>query len=287
MAERAVVDVPRTNLLADVDEAVRALLDAELDRSGLADVTITFDAPTRERSSKWSTPAINLFLYDVREAGDALDRSWHATETNGQGALVRAPLRLACTYAVTAWTLDVLEEHRILSQVIAVLYAHPQLPKPPELADGAYGEFPWTTRVAHGRSEDGRPDFWTAIGSAYKLSVEYAVTVVCDPGVSVPRARGRVRGVAIDEQATYVAAGLVVDSRGKRVAGASVEVRVEQAAPRPPLLLTALTGADGTFVLSALPGGVHDVVARSRDGREARDRLAVPGGGVTLALPDA
>jgi hypothetical protein len=31
---------------------------------------ITFDQPTREASVRWSKPALNLFLYDLRENAD-------------------------------------------------------------------------------------------------------------------------------------------------------------------------------------------------------------------------
>ena len=36
---------------------------------------------------------------------------------------------MECSYAVTAWTQAVEDEHRLLSQVLAILFAYPQLPQ--------------------------------------------------------------------------------------------------------------------------------------------------------------
>ena len=64
----AVVDVPLNTCLADLDEALRTLLQRELERHGFEGVEIAFDAPAKDWSAKLTSPTVNLFLYDLREA---------------------------------------------------------------------------------------------------------------------------------------------------------------------------------------------------------------------------
>ncbi len=188
------VAIASSAVLADLDETLRRLLRSELSAAGIGEVTITFEAPSRERTATWPSPALNLFLYDVREA-TIRDRSWHRDPA---GHDVQGPLRLACTFAITAWTQAVEDEHRLLSQVLAVLLAYPELP-PDVLEPGLLVGAPPASlpaRVAQPK-EDGRADFWTAIGSPYKVSLEYMVTVFCAVGLQRPRAP-LARAVGVD-----------------------------------------------------------------------------------------
>ena len=61
--------VPLNTMLADLDEALRALLRRELAEHGFEGVEVVFDAPTKEWSASLSAPTVNLFLYDLREVG--------------------------------------------------------------------------------------------------------------------------------------------------------------------------------------------------------------------------
>ena len=67
------VDVPLNTAIADLDEALRTLLERELGRHGFEGVEIAFDAPSKEWSGKLTGPTVNLFLYDLREALDRAD----------------------------------------------------------------------------------------------------------------------------------------------------------------------------------------------------------------------
>ncbi|HEX2086786.1 MAG TPA: Pvc16 family protein [Solirubrobacteraceae bacterium] len=277
MASVPSVDIPPTMLLADLDEVLRALLERELRGNGFHGVTITFEAPSRERSAEWPSPALNLFLYDVREADEALDRSWHQTEVDGRGMLVRPPLRLACTYAVTAWTRAVVDEHRLLSQVVAILHAYPRLPTPAAGVLEGDPPVPMTTRLGHTR-EQGRAEFWNAVGGQYKVSVEYTVVVAVDPGVSVRRGpRVGAGGVGVGAATAYAGSGTLLEASGLPAPDAEVAL--------PALGLTTRTADDGSFVLRPLPAGTHRLVGRTRDRREVEGRLAVPGEGLTLTFP--
>lgn len=272
-----------TMMLADLDEVLRELLERELAARGLTGVTITFDAPARERTAQWPSPALDLFLYDLREAPGVRDRSWQQASVDGRAVLARAPLRLACTYAISAWAQTVLDEHRLLSQVVSILCAHPQLPVELLPASLLVGDppHPLSAQLAHTR-EEARADFWTALGNQYKLSLEYTVTVLCDPGVSVARGPAvaseavALQTAAAVRDAAFAVGGEVRDERGQALAGVAVSV--------PALGLACVTDERGRFVLRTVPAGTHPVQARAGD-RLARGELTVPGGGIVLTLP--
>lgn len=177
-----VESAPRSTL-ADLDEALLGLLTRELEAVGIGPVAVMFDAPERDRVASWPSPALNLFLYDVREAVVARDRTWRREGLqDGRWSLVPGVLRLDCSYAITVWARSPVDEHRLLSQVLSILVAYPLIP--PELLGGdlLVGDPPAAlpARVAQGK-EEGRADFWTAIGSPYKVSIEYVVTALVAP----------------------------------------------------------------------------------------------------------
>ena len=182
------IQVPINTMLADLDESLKTLLKRDLDRHGFDGVEIEFDAPDKEWAASLSSPAVNLFLYDIREAKELRPIDWEERVREGRTIDLRPPLRIDASYAVTAWTRDVQDEHRLLSQVMAVLYAFPTLPPDvltPALVNGSQ-RYPLKTRTAQERHEDAS-DFWTAVGGQYKASFNFVVTLSCEPGVSLER----------------------------------------------------------------------------------------------------
>jgi len=115
-------------MLADLDESLRGLLKRELARHGFDGVDIVFDAPAKEWSATLSTPTVNLFLYDLRESQDFRPIDWEPHRDENGLRELRPPLRVDVSYAVTAWTRAVEDEHRLLSQVLSIMYAYPELP---------------------------------------------------------------------------------------------------------------------------------------------------------------
>ena len=111
-----VVDVPLNTMLADLDETLRALLRAELERHGFEGVDIAFDAPAREWSGQLSKPTVNVFLYDMREAEGMRSPEWSAIKRDGRVREGRPPMVMECSYAITAWTQAVEDEHRLLAR---------------------------------------------------------------------------------------------------------------------------------------------------------------------------
>ena len=119
------VDVPLNTMLADLDETLRDAAANELERHGFEGVDIAFDAPAREWSGQLSKPTVNIFLYDLRESETLRTSEWSRIQRDGRTFEGRPPMIMECSYAVTAWTQAVEDEHRLLSQVLAIFYAYP------------------------------------------------------------------------------------------------------------------------------------------------------------------
>jgi uncharacterized protein DUF4255/carboxypeptidase family protein len=273
----------RSAALADLDEVLRTLVETELEKVGMTGVTISFESPVRERTAAWPSPAINLFLYDLREAAGSRGRGFHERSPSGlPGApgrvMARDPLRLACTFAITVWTREVRDEHQILSQLLSILLAYPTIPPdrlPPSLLVGAPGAG-LSTRVGHAK-EEGRADFWTAIGSPYKVSLEYTVTILCDPGIHMERgprvARTGLTGVLGDAHGfpsdeVHALSGRVTDASGAGISDAWVVISPGGA--------WIATGPDGGFFYYGLVAGDYTIDVRGAGGAAATARATVP-----------
>jgi uncharacterized protein DUF4255 len=282
-----VVNVPLNTMLADLDETLRSLLRRELERHGFDGVEIAFDAPAREWSGQLSSPTVNLFLYDMRESQESRPTEWtHDRAGNGRARDVRPPMLMECSYALTAWTQAVEDEHRLLSQTLAVLFAFPSLPPdamPPRL-QGLADRFPIEGRIAQPKA-DGKADFWNAVGGQYKVSLDYVVSIACESGTAVERGP-EVRTQTISQRMSdgpistitemHRFGGTVAGKEGEPVGGAWVAL--------PDLGLLASSQPNGRFLFNRVPSGKHKVVVRTRDGGEAEAEAEVPGSKLDLVV---
>ncbi|MEA2132158.1 MAG: hypothetical protein QOC68_67 [Solirubrobacteraceae bacterium] len=281
----AVVDVPLNTCLADLDEALRTLLKRELERHGFEGVDIAFDAPASDWSAKLTNPTVNLFLYDLRENAAEADVTTRNLRVNGASIAAPPPMRLEVTYSVTAWTKAVQDEHRLLSQVLAVLFSHVSLP-----ADLLVGRLASASLLRAIETEVGRPkeekaDFWTSIGGRYKASIDYAVKLEVESGLTFtrgPDVRTQTVNLGIQDgpRRTFEElqrfGGVVRDAAGEPVANAWVAL--------PDLGRFASTNQEGQFTFDRMRAGTHRVLARTAAGEEATGTATVPGGGVDLEL---
>jgi hypothetical protein len=283
----ATVNVPVDTTLGDLDETLRRLLERELRTHGFDGVQIVFDAPTSEWATALTVPTVNLFLYDLRES-DNRTGDWEERRGNGQAQLHRPALRLECSYAVTAWTRAVEDEHRLLSQVLAILLAYPRLSDAPlseRLAAAVAGQPPVTAKIGRARTQD-KAEFWTSIGGRYHVSIEYVVTVPCVPGVTVARGpEVRMHTVRVGEEdrrgriaVRHRVGGVVRGGDGQPLADAWVSV--------PGIGLWARSDAEGRFAFEPMVEGRHVIECRVPGRPAVSAELAVPGG-VEFVVPDA
>jgi hypothetical protein len=275
-----VVDVPLNTAIADLDEALRRLLRRELVHNGFEGVEIAFEAPSKEWSGKLTNPTVDLFLYDLREASERAEISRREQRGNGQAVVAPPALRLELTYAVTAWTKAVEDEHRLLSQVLTILFSYRRLPD--DVLDGGAGLR--TAETSVGRPREEKADFWTSVGGQYKASIDFVVHLTIESGASFvrgPEVRVQtIRTELADAPGRTVSelhriGGTVTDADGV-VADAWVRL--------PDAGLWTASDREGRFRIARVPAGKHRVVARAANGGEAEATVDVPGGTVDLVL---
>src|SRR3954454_19725356 len=272
-------------MLADLDETLRGLLRSELERHGFEGVDIAFDAPAREWSGQLSKPTVNVFLYDLREAEGLRSPEWTATKRDGRVREGRPPMVMESSYAITAWTQAVEDEHRLLSQVLAILFAFPELPQDRLNGRLANGSQAWPIKARVGQGKGEKSDFWSAVGGQYKVSLDYVVRLSVESGAM--RERGpEVRTQTIRTQMTdapkravlemHRTGGKVTDKKGQPLGDVWITL--------PDLGSWTSSRSDGEFRFDRLPPGRHRVVARTADGRETDSHIEVPGSGVDLKI---
>jgi hypothetical protein len=278
------VEVPLNTMLADLDESLRGLLKGELERHGFEGIEIAFDAPTREWSGQLSAPAVNLFLYDLRESEEHRQSGWTRQRVGDEFVEAPPPMVMEVSYAITAWAQAVEDEHRLLSQVLSLLYAFPTLP--PEMLNGRLrnGSQPWSIKAKVGQAKGDKADFWTAVGGQYKASLDYVVRLSVESGSrrQIPQVRTQtIRTRMIDAPPSAVvemhrAGGTVADGDGQPLNNVWVTL--------PESGRWASTGADGRFIFDRINPGRHKLLARTADGREGSADLEVPGSLLDLVL---
>jgi len=271
-----VVDVPLNTAIADLDEALRTLVKRELDKHGFEGVEIAFDAPSKEWSGKLTGPTVDLFLYDMREALDRASATPSERRSNGVATISDPPLQLELTYAVTAWTKAVEDEHRLLSQVLAVLFSFSEIPAD-VIAENA------STTLARAETSVGRPreekaDFWTSVGGQYKASIDYVVQIVIESGATFVRGP-EVRTTTLRTlqagaprrtmEELHRIGGTVTDADGAPLAGAWIAL--------PESGRWVASDDRGRFKFARVAAGKHQVAARTADGHEAKATVTVPG----------
>src|SRR3954466_4057875 len=197
-------------MLADLDETLRGLLRTELERHGFEGVDIAFDAPAREWSGQLSRPTVNVFLYDLREAESLRTSEWSRIKRDGHTVEGRPPMVMECSYAITAWTQAVEDEHRLLSQVLGILYAHPEIPRDRLTGRLANGSQAWPIKGRVGQGKGEKSDFWSAVGGQYKVSLDYVVRLSVESGARLTRGP-EVRTQTIRTQMTDAPARTVLE----------------------------------------------------------------------------
>jgi len=171
-------------MIDDLDRTVEELLRRELAPALVEQVAISFAAPDAEfPPSSVTLPAVDLFLYDIRENLELRRTGWIVEHNdNGTATKRQVPVRVDCSYLITAWasessTSRALDEHRLLSEVMKVLIRHPMIPE--VLLQGALkGQEPPlpSSTLQPGRLQS-VAEFWQALGGKPKAALNYTVTI--------------------------------------------------------------------------------------------------------------
>jgi hypothetical protein len=169
-------------LLQDLDNTIQALLLQAL--PSLTDGQIGFETPFDDYAP--TLPAVNLFLYDVRENRDLRSNEWLAQRPlNGTVARVPPPVRVACAYLITAWAAGIDDEHRLLGQVMQALLSYPTIPLGILQGDLANDGLPLPTTALQASSLQSIGEFWQAMRGKPRAALAYTVTISVDVAAPV------------------------------------------------------------------------------------------------------
>lgn len=163
-------------MIHDLDCTLRTLLKRELPPSLAQQVDISFDAP--DDSFTPSSPAVNLFLYDIQEnRGLRQVEPLVGRQENGMAVKRRPPARVDCSYLVTAWSADAENEHMILGEVMQALLRHPVIAA--EFLQGMLdaANMPLPTAVLQPGRLQSPGEFWQAMGGKPRAALHYTVTL--------------------------------------------------------------------------------------------------------------
>lgn len=171
-------------MIDDLDRTLEELLRRGLPQALMEQVTISFATPNDQfPPASVSLPAVNLFLYDVRENRDLRSTEW-LVDRRGDGGAARLPppVRIDCSYLITAWARETsptapFDEHRLLSEVMRVLLRYPRLPDAvlqSGLRDQPYD--PPTATLQPGHLQN-LAEFWQALGGRPRAALNYTVTL--------------------------------------------------------------------------------------------------------------
>lgn len=174
-------------MIFEVDTALRTLIERE---TGIRDVEVVFDAPTREWAGRRTVPTVDVYLYDIREDLRRRERGVITEYNDDQTRIVGRhlpPRHLKLSYLVTAWTQRPEDEHRLLSALLGAFLRFEALPA--DLLSGPLAEvgLPVPLTVGLPPPEDrGFADVWSALGGELKPSIDVVVIAPVNTGQQFP-----------------------------------------------------------------------------------------------------
>ena len=190
-------------MIEDLSNSIKALLEYELLTPGqeiIPGLSISFAQPDQNfPPASVTKPAVNVFLYDVREDLNLRHNEWfrYSPVPPAGYQVKRQPLLIECSYLVTAWsdsaTAAAHDEHTVLSVIIKALRRYNDLPdtlpdktdpaRPPvqilqgDLAGGDPQPRAFTMQDGYLQSLG---EFWRSMGHGPKPRFNYSVTIAAD-----------------------------------------------------------------------------------------------------------
>lgn len=179
-------------MIDDLDESLKALLVRKLPKSIADQITVSFAAPDDEFHSSVKLPAVDLFLYDIREnlelrsSEDIIER-----HPDGSGLRLSPPVRVDASYLITAWPGSTEkdrpeDEHRLLGEVMQTLLRYRTLPRDVLAGSLANQELPLPASALQPGRLQSVGEFWQALGGKPKAALSYTVTFAVESRVAEP-----------------------------------------------------------------------------------------------------
>ena len=254
-------------MIDDLSKTLRAIL-SQPGTLGLEASQIVFDPPTDQFDPGDTT--VDLFLYDIRENAELRSNELEYERANGTVTIRQPPLRVACSYLVTAWPVAgdgnggdelSLQEHKLLGQILQLLSQYPTIPSQFLQGSLANQEPPLPKDTARADGLQNPAELWTAMTNQMRASLTITLTIAVDvfepeeaPGVIASQISFGER-TSPDEETISTATleeffrigGVVTDSNDDPVEGATVTITENN--------LSAETDSQGRYRIGLLSTG--------------------------------
>ena len=276
-------------MIQDLDVSLEALLVGEAPvGSELAGATISFAVPDKDWRTVGSGLELNIYLYRIAENRE-LRSNERRRVNNSDGSLtvVPFPVRVECTYLVTAWNKGAeipgvekeKQEHRLLSQVLFVLFRNPTLPRTYLTGLIANPELDVPMISAQAGDDGASPDFWSGLETYVRPSIHCRITLEMPlrqnvTGMPVTTIHARLGGEQV-----FVIGGVVRnDAAPGNPPVADAWVRLD------PGGRTFTTDRQGRFVIDGVPAGNHNLTVRAVGFQQGTQAITVPDGPYDLSI---
>ncbi|MDX2240723.1 MAG: Pvc16 family protein [Leptolyngbyaceae cyanobacterium bins.302] len=268
-------------MIRDLSTTLRAILANELPKD--LGIQVVFDRPVAQFRPAQST--IDLFLFDIRENVELRDFEPTVSRSDGQAIVRRPPMRVDCSYMVTAWAGEGIElelqEHLLLGQTLQVFSRHPTIPVrflQGSLRSTATESLPIPLSVATAAVSRQPNEFWTSLGIPVRAYLIVTATIAIDLNDPQPELFPLVTTHQIDfqdmeadllQETIFQIGGQVRLANGQPLAAAQVTlVECHQ---------TTQTDADGYYQFSAVAAGDYTLEIQQLQGEPQQSSLKIPG----------
>ena len=132
-------------MILETDQALLAVTKNRV--LGNSAVAVVFDPPARPWIQALKTPAVNFFLFDIRENTHRRDVMYEEIRDEGGKVVGRRPppLRYDLHYTVSVWGAPVAVEHRVLALVLRCFGGLAAIPR--ELLPQALAQLPYEVHL--------------------------------------------------------------------------------------------------------------------------------------------
>jgi len=260
-------------MISDVDGALEALLRREALNGSR--VELLFDAPTKDWVARRNAPAIDLYLYDIREDLPRREvvREDVRDPTSGVVSGRRWPVRrFRLSYLLTAWTQRPEDEHRLLTACLMAFARNEYIPV--DLMTGALADARYPVYLFVGQpppQDRSIADVWSALGGDLKPSLDITAIAPLDPSVTEsvanPVLESPTLGVGVLGDEPGGAAERVRRRRGRLAAHLGAALTPAEEAIQEEYVQSRGIGVQARGPAGAGPGGER---AGSRAGKRAR-----------------
>lgn len=267
-----------------LDTTLKAILDDASMTKPVRDADVSFDRPSDTYNPDKTT--VNLFLYDIRENAELRSNEPFIERNNGMATMRRPPIRVNCSYLVTAWIEAgvtgeeaILRQHELLGEVMRVFCTMPTVETKYLQGDLKNQSYPIPLVTAQGELIRNPAEFWSALGGKLRPSITLTATLALERDVDAKPVREvasreiRVEQLPKDsgDVEVRVQIGGTVRDTGDGRPIAEVVLTLKE------LGLQTKSDVDGRYLFAGVAAGAYTIEAVKGSYSPQSRRVEVPG----------